>query len=80
MFTKTVIRQGERIHKQNNIIKQLKEENAGLRDEIEFKDIDRNKLIRKIREHIQLGDTRKELYVNIIDKIKKELDNATNID
>ena len=73
MFLKAVIRQGNTLVKQSNIIKQLKEENEGLRDELAFTEIDKEGFIADIEELIEKGEKNKKLYVDIIKDIKKEL-------
>ncbi len=73
MFLKTIWRQGNRIMEQNNVIKNLKEENIGLKDEIDFMEIDKNRLIRSLKTIIAIGEKNKDLYVNIVEKIKREL-------
>lgn len=73
MFLKTVIRQGNQLVKQSNIIKQLKEENSGLKDELVFAEIDKESFILDIEELIEKGEKNKKLYVDIIKDIKKEL-------
>lgn len=73
MFLKTVIRQGNQLVKQSNIIKQLKEENSGLKDELVFAEIDKESFILDLEELIEKGEKNKKLYVDIIKDIKKEL-------
>lgn len=73
MFLKTVIRQGNKLIEQNNMTKQYEEENQGLRDEIDFMQIDKNRLVRNLKTIIEVGEKNKDAYYFIIEKIKKEL-------
>ena len=73
MFLKTVIRQGNKLIEQNNMIKQYEEENQGLRDEIDFMQIDKNRLVRNLKTIIEVGEKNKDAYYFIIKKKKKEL-------
>ena len=80
MFAGIVIRQGERLVRYKNALKQYEEENKGLRDEIDFMHLDKDHLIGKIKNIINVGNLKKEPYVVMIEKIQKELANAENID
>ena len=73
MFLKTVWNQGNKIFELNNIIKQYEEENKGLRDEIDFMQIDKNRLVRNLKTIIEVGEKNKDAYYFIIEKIKREL-------
>lgn len=74
MFIKTVIKQGEKITKQEKKIKQLREENAGLRCENKELCLLKNK-IERIMDN---ADLTKENYFITFKKIKKELDAYEN--
>lgn len=97
MFIGTVIRQGEQIHNQNNTIKQYKEENEGLRNELNFRILNNNRCKRLLANALEYLDAiadvnrwnndesfkqmSRDLLINELkEKIKKELDNASNID
>lgn len=73
MFLKTIWRQGNRIMEQNNVIKNLKEENRLLQDEIDFAEIREDGFRRKLKTIIRNGQANKRLYVDIISDIEKEL-------
>jgi len=80
MLTRTVIRQGERLIRYKNALKQYEEENKGLRDEVGFMQLDRDRLIGKIKNIINVGNIKKEPYAIIVERIQKELANAEHID
>ena len=58
---------------QNNEIKNLKEENRLLQDEIDFAEIREDSFKRKLKTIISNGQANKRLYVDIVDDIEKEL-------
>lgn len=68
---KTLINQGQKIIEQDNIIKQLREENKDLRSEKDFAEQCKEWLIRDILKIISEEEIKKTPYVFIIDKIKK---------
>lgn len=70
---KTLINQGQKIIEQDNIIKQLREENKDLRSEKDFAEQCKERLIRDILKIISEEEIKKTPYVFIIDKIKREL-------
>ena len=97
MFLTTVIRQGEENWNQHNEIKQLKEENNMLQEELNYRIIKGNRYERVLYDVLKSFDSIseaakwrneesfKEMTINTIlydakKMIKKELDNATNID
>lgn len=97
MFIKTLIRQGEELCEQKNEIKQLKEDNSMLQEELNYRIIKNNRYERILYDLLKYFDSIsgvakwrneesfKEMTINTILNdarlmIKKELDNATNID
>ena len=97
MFLTTVIRQGEENCRQNNEIKQLREDNSMLQEELNYRIIKGNRYERVLYDVLKYFDAIsgvakwrneeqfKEMTINTIlydakKMIKKELDNATNID
>ena len=94
---RTLIRQGEENCKNHNIIKQYKEENQMLREEIDFRALQNRKYERLLYDILDYFDALdkvdrweneesfKRMTRNVIKNearklIKKELDNAANID
>ena len=73
MFLKTVCKQGNKIFELENQIKQLKEENQCLRDELDFSILDKDRLIRNLNTIIECGNKNKVAYYFILEKIQKEL-------
>ena len=97
MFLTTVIRQGEENWKQHNEIKQLKENNIMLQEEMNYRIIKANRYERVLYDVLKYFDSISEvtkwkneesfktMTINSLmyearKMIKKELDNATNID
>ena len=97
MFLTTVIRQGEKNWKQHNEIKQLKEDNNMLQEELNYRIIKGNRYERVLYDVLKYFDSISEvtkwkneesfktMTINSLmyearKMIKKELDNATNID
>ena len=97
MFLTTVIRQGEENWNQHNEIKQLKEDNNMLQEELNYRIIKGNRYERVLYDVLKYFDSIsevakwrneesfKEMTINTIlndarKMVKKELDNATNID
>ena len=97
MFLTTVIRQGEENCRKSNEIKQLKEDNKMLQEELNYRIIKNNRYERVLYDLLKYFDSIsgvakwrneesfKEMTINIIlndarKMVKKELDNATNID
>ena len=97
MFLNTVIRQGEENCKNHNIIKQFKEENQMLREEVDYRALQNRKYERLLYDILDYFDALdkvdrweneesfKRMTRNVIKNearklIKKELDNAANID
>ena len=97
MFLTTVIRQGEENWKQHNEIKQLKEDNSMLQEELDYRIIKGNRYERVLYDVLKYFDSISEvtkwkneesfktMTINSLmyeakKMIKKELDNATNID
>lgn len=68
MFAKTIIRQGEKIIKLDNIRKQLEKKNA----ELEFKNFDTN---RECLNLIGMLDDAQEEFLHILDNIEEILSN-----
>ncbi len=97
MFLTTVIRQGEENWNQHNEIKQLKEDNSMLQEELNYRIIKGNRYERVLYDVLKYFDSISEvtkwkneesfktMTINSLmyearKMIKKELDNATNID
>ena len=97
MFLTTVIRQGEENWNQHNEIKQLKEDNNMLQEELDYRIIKGNRYERVLYDVLKYFDSISEvakwkneesfktMTINSLmyearKMIKKELDNATNID
>lgn len=97
MFLKMVIRQGEENWRQHNEIKQLKEDNSMLQEEMNYRIIKENRYERVLYDVLKYFDSISEvtkwkneesfktMTINALmyearKMIKKELDNATNID
>lgn len=97
MFLTTVIRQGEENCRKSNEIKQLKEDNTMLQEELNYRIIKNNRYERVLYDLLKYFDSIsgvakwrneesfKEMTINTIlndarKMVKKELDNATNID